>query len=83
MEMFKLVMVDLAILLPIKMGQFICVVVIKSLHDHVWAKLFWKELFEGPPIMAIVIHHDQIALLEFSWPHPFIKNIYFHELGLV
>ncbi len=65
--MFKLVMVD----------------VIKDLHDHVWAKLFWKELFEGPPIMAIVIHHDQIALLEFLWPHPFIKKIYFDELGLV
>jgi hypothetical protein len=81
MEMFKLVMVDLAILFPIKMGQFICVVVIKDLHHHVWAKLFWKELFEGPHIMAVVIHHDQITLLEFSWPHPFIKKYILMNLG--
>jgi len=64
--MFSLVMVDLAILLPIKTTQFICVVVKKDLHDHVWAKLFWKELFEGLHIRAAIIHHDQIALLEFS-----------------
>jgi hypothetical protein len=64
MEMFKLVTIDPAILLPIKMSQFICVVVKKDLHDPVWAKLFGKELFEGPPIMVAIIHLDQIAFLE-------------------
>ncbi len=53
----------------------------KDLHDHVWAKLFWKELFEGLPIMAVVIHRDQIALLELLWPHPFVKKYLLMNLG--
>jgi hypothetical protein len=82
MEMFKLVMVDLAILLPMKMNQFICVIVRKHLHDHVWTKPFFKELFEGLSIMVAIIPHNQIALLELLWRHPLIKII-FDELGLV
>jgi hypothetical protein len=54
MEMFKLVMVHLAILLPMKMSQFICVIVKKDLHDHVWTKLFFKELFKGLSIMVAI-----------------------------
>ncbi len=46
MELFKLIMVDPAKCLLIKMNQFICVVVRKDFHDHVWAKPFWKELFK-------------------------------------
>ncbi len=72
MKLFKLVMVDPAKCLLIKMNQFICVVVRKDFHDHVWAKPFWKEPFEGPPIMAAVIHYDQIAFLEFPWLHPLV-----------
>jgi len=80
--MFKLDMVDLAILLPMKMSQFICVIVKKDLHDHVWTKSFLKELFEGLSIMVAIIHHNQIALLELLWCHPLVKII-FDELGLV
>ncbi len=79
--MFKLVMVDLASLLPIKMNQFICVVVKKDLHDHVCAKPFWNELFEGLPIMAVVIDHDQIFLLELLWLHLLAKKNLLMSLG--
>jgi hypothetical protein len=82
MEMFKLVMVDFAILLPMKMSQFICVIVKKDFHDHVWTKPFLKELFEGLSIMVAIIHHSQIALLKLLWHHLLVKII-FDELGLV
>jgi hypothetical protein len=72
MEVFKLVMVDPAKCLSIKMNPFICVVVRKDLHDHVWAKTFWEEPFEGPLIMAAVIHYDHIAFLELPWLHPLV-----------
>jgi len=72
MKLFKLVMVDPAKCLPIKMNQFICVVVRTNLHNHAWAKPFWKELFEGPPIMASVIHYAQIPFLELPWLHPLV-----------
>jgi len=65
-------MIDPAKCLPINMNQFIRVVVRKDLCDHVWAKPFWKELFEGPPIIAAVIHYVQIAFLEFTWLHPLV-----------
>jgi hypothetical protein len=76
MEMFKLVMVHLAILLPMKMNQFICVIVKKDLHDHVWTKPFLKELFEGLSIMVVIIHHNQFALLELLWRHPLVKKYF-------
>jgi hypothetical protein len=72
MKLFKLVIIDLGKCLPIKMNQFIGVVVRKDLRDHVWAKPFLKELFESPPIMAAVIQYDQIAFLEFRWLHPLV-----------
>jgi hypothetical protein len=81
MEMFKLVMVDPAILLPMKMSQFICVIVKKDLHNHVWTTPFSKELFEGLSIMVAIIHHNQIVLLELLWCHPLIKKYLSMSLG--
>jgi hypothetical protein len=31
--------------------------------------------------MAVVIHRDQIALLELLWPHPFVKKYLLMNLG--
>jgi hypothetical protein len=66
MEMFEFIMIDLAILLAIKMIQFICNVFKKNFHNNVWAKSFWKEFFQSPLIMVVVIHHDELPSWNFD-----------------
>ncbi len=63
--MFKFIMIDLAIFLTIKMNHIICNVVKFFFHNNVWAKSFWKELFQSPLIMVVVIHHDKLTYWNF------------------
>jgi hypothetical protein len=82
MEMFKLVMVHPAILLPMKMSQFICVIVRKDLHDHVWTKLFLKELSEGLFIVVAIYTITKSPSWNFCGITLLSKKS-FNELGLV
>jgi len=82
MEMFKLVMVHLAILLPMKMSQFICVIIRKDLRDHVWTKLFLKQLFEGLSIMVAIYTITKSPSWNF-YGVTLLSKKSFDELGLV
>jgi hypothetical protein len=66
MEMLEFIMIDLAILLAIKMNQFTCNVFKKTFHNNVWAKSFWKELFQSPLIMVAIIYHDKLPFWNFD-----------------
>jgi hypothetical protein len=82
MEMFKLVMVHPTILLSMKMSQFICVIVKKDLHDHVWTKLFLKELFEGLSIMVAIYTITKSPSWNF-YDITLLSKKSFDEFGLV